>query len=155
MRFSGLTAAALVAIAAPASAQLDPTDCGTQDFPQHAATMGSPREPGPSLRLNEAQSVVLYRGVRFASGGATGDRPLRYGGAVGFRIERDGEYRIALAAPAMIDLLRDGELVPPGGRRSGPTCSAIRRILTYSLRRGDYVIQVSSDYDGLTLLLHQ
>ena len=155
MRISLAAALSLAAIAAPAPAQLDPADCGTQDFPQHAATMGAPREPGPSLRLNEARQVVLYRGVRFASGVAAGERASRYSGLVGFTAERDGEYRIALAGPASIDVLRDGDPVAPVARRSGPTCSAIHRIFTYSLRRGEHVIQVGAEYDGITLLVYR
>ena len=123
MRLTVVIAALMAVTASPAAAQLDPTACGTQDFPLPAPfeTWGHPREPRPWLRLNETQSITLYRGVRFASGAATSERPRRFSGAVGFAAERDGEYRIAVSGSGAVDMLRDGETVPSHRPPQRPT----------------------------------
>ncbi|MDQ2878738.1 MAG: homogentisate 1,2-dioxygenase, partial [Pseudomonadota bacterium] len=66
-----------------------------------------------------------------------------FGGLLGIMTARAGTYRIALGAPAWIDLVgADGKALPPVAHGHGPDCSGIRKIVDFALQPGRYVVQI-------------
>ena len=65
-----------------------------------------------------------------------------------------GTYRIALGAPAWIDVLADGKPVASIAHGHGPACTGVRKLVDFSLRPGRYVLQVSGTTEAaLTLMV--
>ncbi|HEX7695069.1 MAG TPA: hypothetical protein VF409_11305 [Sphingomonas sp.] len=69
--------------------------------------------------------------------------PGTFGGVYHVTIATAGTYRIALAAGAWIDLVRDGEAVATSGHMEGAPCSGIRKIVDFVLDPGTYTLQLS------------
>jgi hypothetical protein len=75
------------------------------------------------------------------------DRPVKadsFGGVYQFTVATAGTYRIALAAGAWIDVVRDGKSLASVAHTEGPACSGIRKIVDFALTPGSYTLQFSS-----------
>ncbi|MEH3105260.1 MAG: hypothetical protein PGN12_15345 [Sphingomonas phyllosphaerae] len=60
-----------------------------------------------------------------------------------FQVLRPGTYRIALGAPAWIEVVRGGRALPSAAHSHGPACTGIRKIVDYRLAPGRYVLQLT------------
>lgn len=75
------------------------------------------------------------------------------GGTLTLVIEQAGTYRIGLGGPVWIDLIRNNKALSSSAHAHGPKCSGIRKLVTFELSPGNYVVQLSgSDADSVSLL---
>lgn len=74
--------------------------------------------------------------------------PGALAGAFRFVVPEDGAYRVALGHRAWIDVAPaagagQGRFVPSSAHGRGPACSSIRKMVTFQLRAGEHVLQIS------------
>ena len=77
------------------------------------------------------------------------ERPTAAGtfsGLISFSVPVARTYRIALGAPAWIDVVRDGKPVASGAHGHGVACTAVRKTVDFALTPGNYVLQVSGNH---------
>lgn len=67
------------------------------------------------------------------------------GGLFSLKVEAAGSYVIALGTGAWIDVLKDGVIQRSTAHGRGPACSTVRKMVTFDLPPGDYVIQISAN----------
>lgn len=67
------------------------------------------------------------------------------GGLFSLKVETAGSYVIALGTGAWIDVLKDGAAQRSTAHGRGPACSTVRKMVTFDLSPGDYVIQISAN----------
>lgn len=70
------------------------------------------------------------------------------GGLFSLKVETAGSYVIALGAGAWIDLLKDGQAQRSTAHGRGPACSTVRKMVTFDLTPGDYVVQISANAEA-------
>lgn len=66
---------------------------------------------------------------------------------------RAGTYRVALGAPAWIDLLADGEPLASTGHGHGPACTGVAKTVDFRLQPGRYVLQLSGASQAETTVM--
>ncbi len=153
LRTLALTALAAFALTATAQAQT-PTCEAVDDsrlpetlsaWTHRAPARASAGAPGTSLRLGAAIDAQLspVADVAFPVAPARPASPGTYGGLLSLRIEKAGDYRIALGGPAWVDVIRDGVSVTSTGHGHGPGCSSVRKIVAFALKEGAYVIEIA------------
>ncbi|PVM87404.1 homogentisate 1,2-dioxygenase [Caulobacter endophyticus] len=67
------------------------------------------------------------------------------GGLFSLKVETAGSYVIALGTGAWIDVLKDGAAQRSTAHGRGPACSTVRKMVTFDLTPGDYLIQISAN----------
>ncbi len=72
------------------------------------------------------------------------------GGLFAFDVATAGSYAVVLGTAAWVDVLKDGAAVRSTGHGHGPACSTIRKMVTFDLAPGRYVVQISANA-GATL----
>ncbi|QDZ06777.1 hypothetical protein FPZ24_04205 [Sphingomonas panacisoli] len=92
---------------------------------------------GTGLQLQPVEKVA------FAPAPDRAPKPGSFGGVYQFNVTTAGTYRIALAAAAWIDVVRDGKSLESVAHMEGPPCSGIRKIVDFDLTPGRYVLQLS------------
>ena len=66
-----------------------------------------------------------------------------FGGMASFTVEQAGTYRVGLSEPVWVDVVRDGKPVETVRFGPGPACSGIRKAVSFELRPGQHVIEIS------------
>ena len=69
--------------------------------------------------------------------------PGGHAGLVALDVTKRGRYRVALGAPAWIDLVRDGAVEKSVAHGHGPVCTGIRKIVDFNLEPGRHILQLS------------
>lgn len=69
--------------------------------------------------------------------------PASYGGLARFHVERGGAYVVGQGGFAWVDVVRDGKALSTVAFGHGPACTGIRKVVTFDLVPGDYVLEVS------------
>ncbi|MBB4198299.1 hypothetical protein CCR94_22905 [Rhodoblastus sphagnicola] len=78
---------------------------------------------------------------------------VAYGGLLHVAIAEAGTYRVALGNASWVDVVKGGEKIESVGHGGGPACSGIRKIVNYSLQKGDYFVQLSAGAEAQTGVL--
>ena len=78
---------------------------------------------------------------------------VSYSGVFHFNIETTGNYAVALSSAAWIDVVEDGKAVEPLSFGHGPECTTIRKMVIYSLRAGQHVLQIAGNGAATTKLM--
>jgi hypothetical protein len=78
---------------------------------------------------------------------------VSYGGLFGFTIEQSGTYRVALGAGAWIDVVKDGRAIESSAHGHGPDCSAVRKMVDFTLEPGSYILQIAANGQATLPLL--
>ena len=158
VRYLGPVLAPLLFIAAPARAQEAPLAEPTCTAPRPVMPIGFeawttriPVEAGagtrtaPVIVIGRAADLRLVPVDRLIPA-ATPTRAPDGGSNAGmalFQVPRAGTYRIALGAPAWIEVVRAGRALPAATHAHGPACTGIRKIVDYTLAPGRYVLQLT------------
>lgn len=85
-------------------------------------------------------------------------QPEKPGGSVAraglfsFAVETAGDYVVALATPAWIDVIANGKPAATKSFGHGPECTSIRKMVVFTLQPGPHTLQVSGN-PGDTLKL--
>lgn len=58
-------------------------------------------------------------------------------------VKKAGIYRLALSAPAWLDVVRGGKVLESVAHTHGPPCTGIRKIVDFDLKPGSYTVQIS------------
>lgn len=95
------------------------------------------------LTIGKAVAATLAPMDKVAFIATPGKPGAGQGGLFSFKIERAGEYRVALGAGAWIDVVRDGKAIASASHDHGPPCSTIRKIVNFDLQPGEYGLQIS------------
>ncbi|MDR6786845.1 hypothetical protein J2Y58_000183 [Sphingomonas sp. BE138] len=106
---------------------------------------GAGTRSAPVIVIGRAAELRLVPTDRLTPA-APPTRPVEGGSNAGmalFQVARAGTYRIALGAPAWIEVVRAGRALPAATHAHGPACSGIRKIVDYSLAPGRYVLQLT------------
>jgi hypothetical protein len=78
-----------------------------------------------------------------ATPGRAGDA-ASFAGRFTLAVGQGGTYRIALAAGAWVDVVRDGVAIASAAHGHGPECSGIRKIVDFPLEPGSYTVQIAA-----------
>ena len=70
------------------------------------------------------------------------------GGLFSLTIDKPGAYVIALGSGAWIDVLKDGAGARSTAHGRGPACTTLRKMVTFDLTPGVYVVQVSANAEA-------
>ncbi|MDB5714489.1 MAG: homogentisate 1,2-dioxygenase [Sphingomonadales bacterium] len=73
-------------------------------------------------------------------------------GLAALDVSRAGKLDIALSTAAYVDLVSDGKIVASSGHRHGDACTGIRKIVTFDVKPGRYVVQLS-DAPGTSIVM--
>lgn len=60
-----------------------------------------------------------------------------------FTVEQPGTYRVGLSEPVWIDVVVDGAPAATLRFGPGPACSGIRKAVSFGLRAGSHVLEIS------------
>ena len=153
-------AAALIAVASPAAAQMDnhaeSVDCKTAlvKLPEALAGWADPRAVRAANTGESASAVELIIGQAFdlelypTPQVTYAIRPARPGGSVSsgglasFRIETAGVYRVAIDSAAWLDVVHDGKTLESVNHGRGPDCTGIRKMVDFKLEPGIHTLQI-------------
>ena len=142
LMMTSLIAAMLLQVAPAASpvcaAPVAPP-AGLEAWTTVSGTSTDPIEPGRATGL-KLQPVAT---MTFVLPPERSPAPGTFGGVYHLTIATAGTYRVALAAGAWIDLVRDGKTLITLGHMEGPPCSGIRKIVDFALDPGTYTLQLS------------
>jgi hypothetical protein len=81
-----------------------------------------------------------------------GDAASR-GGIFAIDVPAAGAYVVALGSGAWIDVLKGDGVQKSASHSHGPTCSTVRKMVTFDLQPGRYVVQISSAMDATLPIL--
>jgi hypothetical protein len=70
---------------------------------------------------------------------------VSHGGLFDLSIAEAGTYVIALGTGAWIDVLKDGAPLMSGSHGHGPNCTTLRKMVSFDLKPGAYVVQISAN----------
>ena len=70
------------------------------------------------------------------------------GGLFSLTIDKAGAYVIALGSGAWIDVLKDGAGARSTAHGRGPACTTLRKMVTFDLQPGRYVVQISANAEA-------
>ena len=70
---------------------------------------------------------------------------VSHGGLFDLTIASPGTYVIALGTGAWIDVLKDGAPQMSTTHGRGPACTTLRKMVTFDLQPGAYVVQISAN----------
>lgn len=158
---------ALALLAAPlaAYAQMAPaapaTACAAldQDLPAELAAWPSKKELVAARGVSDIDKALLTPGQAYlATLAPTPEvtfpvQPEKPGGTVSkgglfaFDIAAAGSYVIALGSGAWIDVLKGDEAQRSVAHGRGPACTSVRKMVTFDLQPGRYVVQISANAD--------
>ncbi len=77
---------------------------------------------------------------------------VAHAGLFAFNIETAGDYGVAIATPAWIDVIADGKPAATKSFGHGPECTSIRKMVVFTLQPGPHTLQISGN-PGDTLKL--
>jgi len=66
-----------------------------------------------------------------------------FGGMASFTVEQAGTYRVGLSEPVWVDAVQDGKPAETVRFGPGPACSGIRKAVSFALRPGPHVLEIS------------
>lgn len=153
MRTIVLAPIALLSAFASASAQdsaPQPLACENVAEPWKAARdLGSARDAaeaaqapfavGEAVRLTlHPDGEVAYLSLPKGEGEATS-----FGGMASFTVEQAGTYRVGISEPVWVDIVEDGKPAETVRFGQGPACSGIRKAVSFALRPGPHVLEIS------------
>lgn len=163
MRFTVLAALAVLATPLAAQAQMAPAApapaCAAmdQDLPPELAAWTKKAELAAATGVSGLDKAVLVPGQAYvATLAATPDvtyvvQPEKPGGTVSkggifaIDIPTAGSYVIALGTGAWIDVLKGDGAQRSTGHGRGPACTTLRKMVTFDLQPGRYVVQISAN----------
>jgi len=113
------------------------------------AATASPELEAARLTLDKAATVTLHPGndVRFVIAPEKPGSAGSYGGMVSLDVREAGTYQVALSAGAWLDMVQDGSAVTFAGHEHGAECSGLRKMVSFPLKPGRHVIQLSGNKD--------
>jgi hypothetical protein len=117
----------------------------------------SPRN-APVLAIGRGADLSLHPLARVTPVAPWGKEPAAdaSAGLAMFQVVRAGTYRVALGAPAWVDVVRAGKPLAAQAHGHGPACTGIRKIVDFRLQPGRYVLQLSGGgVTSLPLLIAQ
>ena len=119
-----------------------------------AATASPELEPA-RLSLDQAASVTLHPGndVRFVISPEKPGSSGSYGGMLSLDVREAGTYQVALSAGAWLDMVQDGASVASTGHEHGAECSGLRKMVSFPLKPGRHVIQLSGNREDTIRVL--
>lgn len=137
MRATILTMAMLMA-AVPASAQ-------TCAPPPELAAWSNPvsAKPGDKLAIGVATTVALTSTPHFDPAPAKPSAAGSMGQRIDFSIVTAATYRVALGAPAWIDVIGNGKPIASTAHAHGERCTGIAKMVDFALTPGRYSLQLS------------
>ncbi len=99
----------------------------------------------PFLETGKAYKATLIATpqVTFAAP-AKAQSPDSFAGLLLVHITDSGTYGVAASSGVWIDLIKDKTPLKSIRHGHGPDCSGIRKIVSYDLQPGDYVLQIAS-----------
>jgi len=107
------------------------------------------------LTPNQAASVVLHpvSEVRFTAPPERRGEASSYGGMLELNAREAGTYQVSLSAGAWIDVLKDGAAVTSTAHGHDTGCPDFRKMVTFALQPGRYVIQLSGNKEAAIKVL--
>ncbi len=102
-------------------------------------------KPVAMLVPGRAASVTLApsRDVAFVATPTRTPAPVSYGGMMQLNVPVAGTYRVAIGAPAWIDMVSGGQVVASVAHDHGPACSGIVKTVDFALSAGPATIEFS------------
>ena len=134
----------LFALAATPALAQPPAVCAQQamvpgfaDWGKAGAADGLAAGRNSILRLAPAEALGFTPPLTRAP------QPGTFGGTFPLTIARAGTYRIALSQGAWIDVVGAGQRLESASHAHGPACSGIAKTVSFFLKPGDYLVQLS------------
>ncbi|HVN43151.1 MAG TPA: hypothetical protein VMT50_10235 [Steroidobacteraceae bacterium] len=117
-------------------------------FAQPAKSVAAAVEPSaaPLIEMGAAYALMLADQDRVHFGAGPGKQSLPDGAHAGLAkasIAKAGRYRVSLDAPAWIDVVTGGQLVPSRAFQGRAGCNAPHKVVEFELPAGDALLQVS------------
>ncbi|WP_420384132.1 hypothetical protein [Novosphingobium sp.] len=98
--------------------------------------------PGQAVKVRFAQTPAVTYPLRPAKPGGS----VSYGGLLRLTVAAKGSYRVALDAPAWIDLVGESNAaVDSFAHGHGPACTTVRKMVDFALEPGVYTLEISAN----------
>ena len=124
--------------------------------PQDVRAAGSNSQTSQAvLALGQAARVALLPTpqVRYPVRPEQPGGSVSYGGLMRLDVTEAGTYRVALGSAAWLDLVRSGEFMESTAHGRGPDCTSIRKMVSFPLTPGHYVLQIAASGEPQTTVL--
>lgn len=154
LRASGLASIVLLSVVAGAQERApertEPTACTALAEPWRAArSIRSARDLAEPMEAEFAvaepvrfvlhpDGEVAYLSLPRGEGDAAS-----FGGLASFTVAHAGTYRVGLSEPVWVDVVDRGKPAESLRFGPGPECSGIRKAVSFALRPGAYVLEIS------------
>ncbi len=76
-----------------------------------------------------------------------------HGAVIGIRVAKAGKLTIALSNKARVDLVKDGKSIGSAKHGRGPACSSLHKYVTFDVKAGAYLVQLSGSAESETRVL--
>lgn len=106
-----------------------------------ADLVGAELKSGAAVKATLLQTPKVVYPVQPEKPGGS----VSYGGLFLLNVAQPGTYRIALSAPAWIEVVKEGKAIPSGTFGHGPECSTIRKIVEFPLGAGSHIIEIAGN----------
>lgn len=149
-------ALAAMAVSLSAAAQETQKACAAidKDLPAGFAGWTSPSamtaasasgQAGAELAIGKSVKAALkpMADIAFPVAPEKAGEAKGHGGLFKFDVMEAATYRIALSAPAWIDVVKDGKTAKSAAHGHGPQCTSIRKIVDFKLEPGAWTLQLS------------
>lgn len=142
--------------AEPACPSIAPPPADLAQWSKRAPLTLAPQGPGPTIAIGKPYDVTLRPDGELRLSNLPGpvkDR-VGHGGIASFTVAARGSYRVALGSGVWVDVVRDGKTIESTGHGHGPACSGIRKIVSFDLEPGRYLLTLDgSDAPHTSLLV--
>ncbi len=100
-----------------------------------------------SLRIGEAAELTLHPDgqVTYVTLPKGAGEAASFGGLAKFTVTRAGRYSVAMSRAAWVDVSREGLPTEAAEFGPGPACTPLRKIVSFDLQTGDYVLELSGN----------
>ena len=141
-----MSATAATAQTAPAPMAMPQPACTTSAaLPPAFASFAHPvpAAQGAGVFLGQAATLDLGPGTHFIVPPSYKPASETFGGTVGFDVTDPGTYQVAIGAGIWVDVVKGTAAVKASGHEHGPACTAVRKIVAFTLAPGHYTLQFS------------
>jgi hypothetical protein len=139
-------------ISAPAAAQVCAIPAGWDKPVPHLAARKMPM--AFALKVGLATRLILLPAseVTLVASSDHKPKPDTTSGLAALDVPRAGKLDIALSTATYVDLVRDGKVLPSVGHRHADACTGIRKIVTFDVQPGRYVVELSDAPDATLVM---
>lgn len=130
-------------LASPAVAQTCPAPAGWDTPAKHLAARAPEMKFALATGTSNQIELRAAKDVKFAVASDRQPKPNTSAGLAALDVAKAGKLDVILSNRTFVDLVRDGKIVKSTGHASLATCPGFRKLVTFDVQPGRYVVQLT------------